>query len=142
LSGLLVARAAIADLVHTYAFNIRSGKPLECVKLFTPDAVFEVRETRPESRDVIRTRSRWTDHDAISKHLERTLETPICPFVSNLLIDVRGRDATSTCLTISLVWSMGVKIVGEYEDTYRYDTAWRFSSRIFTILGELSHTRR
>jgi hypothetical protein len=138
-SEFLVARAAIEDLVHTYALNIRSGKPAECMKLFTEDAVFEVREPQPGSSDGVRTRSKWTDLDAISTHLARTMETRICPFISNLLINVRRREATSTCLMTSLVWSRGLHIVGEYHDTYRYDTDWRFSSRVFTILGEFSH---
>jgi hypothetical protein len=139
MSELLIARAAITDLVHTYALNVRSGKPAECMKLFTEDAVFEVREPQPGSPDSVRTRSRWTDFDGIEAHLARTMETRVCPFISNLLIDVQGRNATSTCLMTSLVWSKRLHIVGEYQDTYRYDTAWRFSSRIFTILGEYSH---
>jgi hypothetical protein len=52
-SELLVARAAIEDLVHTYALNIRSGKPAECMKLFTdvpdPPATLKV-IPKPSSR--------------------------------------------------------------------------------------------
>ena len=139
MSELLTARAAIADLVHTYALHIRSGNAGECMKLFTEDAVFEVREAQIGGLEGVRMRSRFTDRDGISSHLLRTKETRVCPFISNLLIDVHGRDATSTCLMTSLVWSRGLHIVGEYHDTYRYDTDWRFSSRVFTILGEFSH---
>ena len=139
MSELLTARAAIADLVHTYALNIRSGNAGECMKLFTEDAVFEVREAHIGGPDGVRTRSKFTDRDGISSHLLRTKETRVCPFISNLLVNVQGRDATSTCLMTSLVWSRGLHIVGEYHDTYRYDTDWRFSSRVFTILGEFSH---
>jgi hypothetical protein len=101
--------------------------------------VFEVREAQIGGPEGARMRSRFTDHDGILSHLLRTRETRVCPFISNLLINVQGRDATSTCLMTSLVWSSGLHYVGEYHDTYRYDTDWRFSSRVFTILGEFSH---
>ena len=141
MSELLDARAAIADLVHTYALNIRTGNGAECVKLFTEDAVFEVREARVDSPGVGRTRSRMTGHDAISNYLARTAtpEMRVCPLIHNLLIQVTSREATSTCVMTSLVWSSGKQIIGEYQDSYRYQTGWRFTSRVFTILGEFSY---
>ena len=141
MSELLVARAAIADLVHTYALNIRTGNGAECVKLFTEDAVFEVREARVGSPGVGQTRSRLTGHDAISNYLARTAtpEMRVCPLIHNLLIQITGREATSTCVMTSLLWSSGQQVIGEYQDSYRYQTGWRFTSRVFTILGELSY---
>lgn len=140
MSELLLARAAIADLVHTYALNIRNAKGTECVKLFTEDAVFEVREARADGTGETRTRARLTGHDAISNYVARTAapESRVCPLIHNLLIEVNGREATSTSVMTSVVWSSGKQLIGEYRDSYRYDTTWRFTSRVFTILGELS----
>jgi hypothetical protein len=137
---LLAARAAIEDLVHTYALNIRTGSGAECAQLFTEDAVFEVREARVGSSEPGRTRSRLTGRHAITTYVARTgaPETRLCPLIHNLLIQVRGHEASSTCVMTSLVWASGKQLIGEYQDSYRYETAWRFSSRIFTILGEFS----
>jgi hypothetical protein len=65
----------------------------------------------------------------------------VCPLIHNLLIQINGREATSTCVMTSLVWSSGRQIVGEYQDSYRNETGWRFASRIFTIIGEFSWHR-
>jgi hypothetical protein len=137
---VLAARAAIADLVYTYALNIRAGNGADCVRLFTQDGVFEVREASLGNRDAARTRSRLTGHDAISSYLVRAAgsEHRVCPMIHNLLIQVNGGEATSNCVMTSLVWPSGQQLLGEYHDTYRFETGWRFSSRVFTILSELS----
>lgn len=142
MSDLLQARAAITDLVYTYALNIRAGNGAECVKLFTADAVFEVREALLGGRDDARTRSRLTGHDAISNYLVRASESGarVCPLVHNLLIQVDGREATSNCVMTSFVWPGGKQFIGEYQDSYRFETRWRFASRLFTIIGEFSCT--
>lgn len=136
----LNARLAIADLVHTYALNIRRGNGADCVQLFTEDAVFEVRETPFGSPDVARLRSSLTGHEAISNYLVRaaSAETRVCPLIHNLLIQVNSRVATSTCVMTSLVWPTGQQLIGEYQDSYRYDTGWRFASRSFTIFSGLA----
>ena len=139
---LLKARAAITDLVHTYALNIRNGKGTACAELFTADAEFEVREALVASGAPCRTRSRLTGRDAITQYVSRTSapETRVCPLIHNLLIQVNGREATSSCIMISLVWASGKQLVGEYQDSYRYENGWRFTSRVFTILGEFSNS--
>jgi hypothetical protein len=139
LSELLHARAAIADLVHTYAKNVRRGDGSECAQLFTEDAVFEVREPILGKPGVSCTRSKVTGHDAIARYLSRTAtpESRVCPLIHNLLIEVNGCEATSSCVMTSIIWSTGQQLIGEYQDTYRYETGWRFASRVFTILGEL-----
>lgn len=141
MSELLAARAAIADLVHTYAKDVRTGNGSECAKLFTEDAVFEVREALPGSPGLSRTRSKATGHDAIASYVSRTAapKARVCPLIHNLLIQVNGREATSSCVMTSIIWSTGKQIIGEYQDSYRYETGWRFTSRIFTILGELPY---
>jgi SnoaL-like domain len=141
LSEVLDARAAIADLVHTYAKDVRRGNGSECARLFTEDAVFEVREPLLGNPGLSCTRSKVTGHDAIASYLSRTAapEARICPLIHNLLIQVDGREATSSCVMTSIIWSTGQQLIGEYQDTYRYETGWRFASRVFTILGELPH---
>lgn len=139
MSDLLLARAAIADLVHTYALNVRSGNGADCAQLFTDDAVFEVREAPPGNPAAGRTRSKIEGLDAIAAYVGRTStpENRVCPLIHNLLIDVHGREATSTCVMISVVWSSGHQLIGEYLDSYRFEDGWRFTSRVFTILGEV-----
>jgi len=139
LSERLAHRAAIADLVHTYAKHVRDGNGGACADLFTADAVFEVREAIVGSEAAARTRSKLTGRDAIGAYVGRTTvpAARVCPLIYNLLIDVNGREATSTCVMTSIVWSTGQQLVGEYQDKYRDENGWRFSSRVFTIMGEL-----
>lgn len=139
MSELLLARAAIADLVHRYALHVRSGEGIDCGEFFTDDAFFEVREAPVANPGAARTRSRLEGHAAISSYVARTTqpETRVCPIISNLLIDVHGNEATSSCVMTSIVWASGRQLVGEYRDTYRFDGRWLFTSRTFTILGEI-----
>jgi SnoaL-like domain len=141
LSEPVDARAAIADLVHTYALYIRAGNGAECAKLFTPEAVFEVREAPLGGRGAARSRSRVTGHDSISSYLARASgsETQVCPLIHNLLIRVAGREATSSCIMTSFVWPSGQQFIGEYEDSYKHETTWLFTSRVFTMLGQFSY---
>jgi hypothetical protein len=142
LNDRLVTRAAIEDLVHTYALLVRRAEGGKCIDLFTEDAVFEVREAFVRSTTTPRTRSRLEGRQAIANYVARSAapDTRVCPFIYNLLIGIGDHQATSTCLMTSLVWSSGQQIVGEYQDTYQYDTRWRFSSRLFTMLGEFAMT--
>ena len=141
MSDALEARAAITDLVYTYALNIRAGNGGECAKLFTADAVFEVREAVPGGRGAARPRTRLTGQDAIASYLARASgsDTRVCPLIHNLLIRIDGPEATSSCVMTSFVWPSGQQFIGEYQDSYRYETGWRFTSRLFTILGEFSY---
>ena len=133
---LIEARAAIADLVHTYARNIRAGCGADCVKLFTEQAVFEVREAPLASRETHRTRARVVGHQEIMGYLvgSASSDVRVCPMIHNLLIRVDGREAESDCVMTAYV-SNGQRLVGEYQDQFRHDGGWRFSSRVFTILG-------
>ena len=132
---LLEARASIEDLVYRYARCVRIGNAEDCVKLFTPEATFEVREVNPGDPSSIRTRSTLQGRDAIVNYLNHggAAGGSVCPLISNLLIQVAGREATSNCVMTALVWASGQSITGEYLDTYRYGSDWRFTSRIYTI---------
>lgn len=135
---LLEARAAITELVHVYALNIRSGNAAACARLFTEDAVFEVRE-RLGGTGTIRTRSTLTGRAAIAAYLTAgaASQTRLCPLIQNLIIRVSGQQATSSSSAmVAFVLTTGDRILGEYEDSFRYEDEWRFCSRIFTILGE------
>ena len=143
MSEQLDARAAIADLVHTYALHIRAGNGASCVELFTADAVFEVREAPLGRHGVAVSRTRLTGHDAISSYLVRASgsDTRVCPLIHNLLIRVDGREATSSCIMTSFVWPSGQQFIGEYADSYQYETSWLFTSRVFTMLGQFEVMR-
>jgi SnoaL-like domain len=133
-SEQLAARAHIADLVHRYARNIRDGETAACASLFTVDASFETRELIPGRKDSLKVRARLVGREAIVDYLNRPeVRLSVCPSVSNLLIDVRGDQAGSNCLMQARVWASGQTLFGEYDDTYRCDGQWRFSSRIYTI---------
>jgi hypothetical protein len=130
----LDARAAIADLVHTYALNIRMREGEACADLFTEDAVFETRRADPDARMLNRLEGRAS----IAAYLAKAShgETRVCPMIHNLLITVDGREASSNCLMAALALPGGTELIGEYRDTYRFDGVWRFSSRTYTILHE------
>jgi hypothetical protein len=136
---LLEARAAVADVVHGYAFNIRSGNTAACEDFFTLDAVFEVRE-RSTGAGVTQTRSTLRGRPAIVAYLTDGAASQIrlCPLIQNLIIRVNGREATSTSTMITFVLPHGKGILGEYDDSFRREDEWRFCSRIYTILGEVA----
>lgn len=137
--AMLDARQAIADLVHTYALKVRRGQGADCAELFTDDAVFEVRQATPGADDAGHTRTRLSGRDAVAAYIARasSAETRVCPMIHNLLIQVSGDEAASNCLMTSVVWPGGQQMIGEYEDRYRYENGWRFSSRVFTVFGEI-----
>jgi SnoaL-like domain len=136
---LLESRLAIADVVHGYAFNIRSGNAAACEQLFTEDAVFEVRE-RTGGAGITQTRSKLSGRSAIMAYLldGAASQIRLCPLIQNLMIRVSGREAVSTSAMIAFVLPVGKGIIGEYEDSFRFEEEWRFTSRIYTILGEVS----
>ncbi len=134
----LEARAAVADVVHGYAFNIRSGNAAACEPLFTEDAVFEVRERT--GGGITQTRSKLRGRYAIMAYLTDGAASQIrlCPLIQNLIVRVSGREATSTSAMLAFVLPNGKGILGEYDDSFRYEGEWRFSSRIYTILREVA----
>jgi hypothetical protein len=139
--ALIEARAAIGDIVYGYARNIRAGKGADCVELFTEDAIFEVREAPLGSHSAGQARAKLAGHDAILRYLvhNASSQTRVCPMIHNLLIRVDGREASSDCVMTALV-STGQRLFGEYQDRFRYEDRWRFSSRVFTILAEFGPT--
>jgi hypothetical protein len=111
---------------------MRSGSL--CGGLFTEDAVFETRRADPDPRTVNRLEGRA----AITAYLSKASQgdARVVPMIHNLLISIDGQAASSSCLMAALALPAGTEIIGEYRDTYRFDGAWRFSSRTYTIFRE------
>jgi SnoaL-like domain len=131
---LLAARAHISDVVYRYAFFIRNGDIDACMKLFTTDATFEVRQAIAGDPSSLCTRSKASGHEAILKFVSQSAATAgVCPLIHNLLIDVNGRQATSSAVMTAVMLSGGQTVIGEYQDTFRLEDEWRFSSRVYTI---------
>jgi hypothetical protein len=134
---LLQHRAAIADLVHRYALYVRQGRERQASELFTDDAVFEHWQAVAPSTGERRLDRKHAGREEILASLVRTAASGVrlCPMIHNLLIDVLPNAAESTCVLLTVVLPDGPQILGEYHDTYRYESRWRFTSRSFTKLG-------
>jgi hypothetical protein len=134
----LESRAAISDLIHLYALNIRNGNPAKNASLFTEDAIFEVRRSEPAGCGAIRTVSRSVGRDEVMASITHSSsQARVCPLIHNLLIDVQGNEAASNAMMIARVLDKGMALLGEYQDRFRREDCWRFSSRIYTIIGQL-----
>jgi hypothetical protein len=128
---IIESRVAIADLVHQYAFNIRSARASDCLVLFTEDATFETREARMAAQDDYVTRSVLAGRSAIIDYISPN-GGMVCPVIHNLLIDVRGNEAESTCVMFNAD-THGPAVLGQYRDTFKREGQWQFSSRVFTM---------
>lgn len=135
-NATLSGRAAIADLVHRYAFNIRRQRGRENIALFTDDAEFIVRNATPTDLDAAQTRTHVVGREAIADYIARSAGSGIlvCPIIHNLLIEIDGACAESSCLMTTRSWPAGHELIGEYHDSFRRDgDSWRFSKRVYTI---------
>lgn len=128
-------RSDIADLVHRYSYNVRTGNAGECESLFTKDATYEVRELAPTANAATRGVRRYSGREAIGAFLAGVSKSGVrlCPLIHNLIIEIDGDAATSSCVMESRTWPTGHESIGEYEDRFRcIDGRWLFESRIFT----------
>lgn len=134
-------RAAIENLINHYAQYVRNNNSSACAALFTQDATFEVRDASfcSGANTSVQTRSKLTGPSEISGHLNKTavMGVRLCPMIHNICIQVDGNVAVANSVMMTSVLPYGHQILGEYEDSFRYDGKWYFSSRIFTILGEI-----
>ncbi|MEO7247712.1 MAG: nuclear transport factor 2 family protein [Novosphingobium sp.] len=134
----LADKAELADLVHTYALNIRSRQPKLNARLFTSDASFEVREAdpmRPESLKV--TRRAEGVAEVMASITGATTTHRVFPAIHNLIVTLHGDRASATSLMISTVFPGLGETLGEYEDHFRREGgSWRFSARTYTIYRE------
>ena len=134
----LAAKAAIADLVHSYALNIRKGEPARNEALFTPDASFEVREADPLRGETLAVLKRSEGTAAVMSAISGSTTTHrVFPAIHNLIVTLDGECATATSLMIATVFPGRGETLGEYDDCFRRDGGvWRFSARIYTIYRE------
>lgn len=134
----LIAKTAIADLVHGYALKVREGRGWSCGELFVDDAVFEVRNAITFGALAFTTRYKIVGREAIAASIADSTSpaAPVCPLISNLIIHLDGFEASSICVMTTLSASGGPQTLGEYRDRFRFADGWRFAERIFTIIGE------
>lgn len=113
-------RAAISDLVYTYALNIRDGNGRGCADLFAPDAAFEMYDCAEGTRQL---RKRLEGRDAIIGHITgaSTDMARVCPMIHNLVVRVDGDRAESACTMTGIVIPGGHEFVGSYHDEFRWD---------------------
>lgn len=130
----LLDRTAIADLVYTYALNIRDGNGPGCAELFAEDAIFgmygmEIDGTRQLRKQI-------EGRDAIIEHISVSSggAARVCPMIHNLVIRIDGNSAESACTMTGVVIPGGDDFIGEYRDEFRWEGRWRFVARNHTIL--------
>ncbi len=142
LPGPLESRAAITDLIHRYARNVRDRTPAASADLFVDDVSFEVRELDfADPSAPSRRRSIEMGKAAVLAHIGRSADgaVRVCPTITNVLIDIDGDAARANCLMTSRVWPSGQTLFGQYDDDFIYDgDRWRFRSRVYTIFGDAS----
>jgi hypothetical protein len=133
----LEARAAIADLIHRYARNIRYGDFAACTDLFTDEAFFEQRASDLACLSEAPVMARYEGRAAIVAYIGRGASAggSVCPMIHNILIETTGDEAASSCVMTAFIAATEGFILGEYRDTFRHEGgAWRFASRTHTML--------
>lgn len=133
--ALIEAKAAIADVVHGYAHAIRHGRGADAAALFMKDGTFEMRDGLPGRQD-FQLRNRLEGRVAVQRYLTQEggpATAIICPMIHNLIIDVAGSTARASSVMMGQVLGSSHSILGEYEDSFRFDGTWLFAARIYTI---------
>ena len=93
-------KAEIADLVHTYAFNIRNRRPELNAQLFTASASFEVRDADPMVPSSLTSRSRAEGLDEVMKSVgSSSASGRVFPAIHNLIIALKGETASATLVS-------------------------------------------
>jgi hypothetical protein len=55
--------------------------------------------------------------------------------IHNLLVEVSGDEAASSCVMTGFIAANASRILGEYRDTFRrQEGTWRFTSRTHTMI--------
>ena len=133
------ARLAIAELIHTYARCIRYDQPDQVGALFTEDGIFELRQGEPDKAEFTlsyRHEGRAAIHAQMSHNKGNAHPVPL---IHNLIVDVDGDLATSTCVMNGTIYGTTHAIMGEYRDSFRrVDGKWLFAARVFTMFAAAS----
>lgn len=132
--ALIESRAAIADVVHGYARAILHSKPAEAAALFTEDGTFETRDGMPGQADPV-VRTRFEGREQFLAYLMKgdASTVTMCPMIHNLVIDVDGQTARASSVMMGHMLGTSHTILGEYQDSFRYEGKWLFASRVYTI---------
>jgi hypothetical protein len=132
----LEARQAIADLIYTYARDIRYDEPEKVSELFTPDGFFEIRDGYPDKPEFT-VRGRLEGRAAIDAYLAPGKGKPHpIPLIRNLIVEVQGDSATANSVMDAQIFGTDHKVFGEYRDSLkRVDGRWLFASRTFTMFS-------
>ena len=128
------ARLDIAELIHTYARCIRTDRPEEVGALFTEGGCFELRSGDPDS-DQFERKYRHEGRAAIHASMSQNKGSahPV-PLIHNIVAEVSGDTATSTCVMQATIYGTSHAFMGEYHDSFRrVDGTWLFSERVFTM---------
>ncbi|MFT3965773.1 MAG: nuclear transport factor 2 family protein [Sphingobium sp.] len=131
-------QTAIADLVHGYADLVRMKRGGQCGRLFCEDATYELCEIDRDDL-LAQPRRRWLleGRSAIEDYVGRATQSDmqIRPEIQDLIVEIDGDMACSTCLMTSHTVPPGPGTFGRYEDSYRREAGeWRFQARIYTII--------
>lgn len=128
-SGHRDHRTKIANVVHRYAYYIRTQQAAKVADLFTEDAVFEVRSVNPLDLRNVQVRRTLTGRQAISDYVIKAegYGIHVCPLIFNLLIEIDGDTATSNAVMESRTWPAGHEVIGEYDDSFRGEPDGCFS---------------
>jgi len=127
---LIEIRAAIADVVHGYARAIRHSRPADAAALFTEDGIFETRDGLPGQTDAV-VRFRHEGRAQFLAYLTKGdgASVTMCPMIHNLMIDVDGQTARASSVMMGQALGTSHITLGEYQDSFRYEGKWLFSSR-------------
>lgn len=131
-------RQAITDLILRHAEYIRSGRAGDQADLFVPDAYYELRHFDPDrpGESTLHRRIEGIGEIVGSKDEVAGADARLWPQIHNIRIALDGDRASSSCVSMTTIWPMGIDFVGEYRDSFRrVDGAWRFASRSFILFG-------
>lgn len=132
--GLIESRNQITDLVHRYAYNVRHRLMHGAEDLFCPDVEFVVRERKMGAGSEPTVRSHVIGRAETLEYIQRGSATlALCPLIHNLLIEVDGLSARSTCIMENRTWPPIPGLIGEYNDAFRFEDRWRFAARMYTM---------
>lgn len=135
--GLIDSRNQIADLIHRYAYNVRHQTMDGTEDLFCLEVEFVIREQNKTAKSEPTVRSHLVGREETLDYIRRSsAATALCPLIHNLLIEVDGAKARSTCVMENRTWPAIPGLIGEYEDSFEFDGRWRFARRIYTMFLE------
>lgn len=130
------SKAAVVEVMHRYAYFIRTRQAARGADLFTEDGVFEIRDMDPRDLDSVQVRETLVGREAIREYVVKVegYGLRVCPLIFNPLVEISGTTATCNSIMESRTWPAGREVLGEYHDCFRHESGqWLLQSRVFTI---------